>query len=137
MQPLSGRKAMAVLLQSDRNARNQYPVSEYPKGSTGLPSSNGGLRQVVLERDRYSCRYCGIDDYPVEWLVLEHVDPFGPTTLANLVAACRSCNKLKGRRTPEQAGMAFGMVPVSATSRYAADWARRTYAALSIREEGR
>lgn len=92
---------------------------------------------IVMERDGYVCRYCGIADYPRDWLVLEHVDPFGPTTPANLVAACRSCNKLKGRRTPEQAGMAFGTVPVSDTSRYAAAWASRTSEALSIREERR
>lgn len=111
----------------------EYPVPEYPKGSTGLPSSNGALRTLVLERDGYACRYCGIEDYPPQWLVLEHVDPIGPTNLDNLVAACRSCNKLKGGRTPDEAGMAFGTVPVSDTSRCAVLWAK-AQTALSIRE---
>ena len=63
------------------------------------------LRQRVFERDAFTCRYCGTADSPREWLVAEHVIPDGPTTEDNLVTACRSCNKLKGGRTPEEAGM--------------------------------
>jgi len=68
-------------------------------------TANWRLRTKVFERDSFTCRYCGIDDYPREWLILEHVDPDGPTDETNLVTACRSCNKLKGGRTPEAAGM--------------------------------
>ena len=63
------------------------------------------LRQRVFERDNFTCRYCGTADSPREWLIAEHVVPDGPTTEENLVTSCRSCNKLKGGRTPEDAGM--------------------------------
>jgi len=51
----------------------------------------------VFRRDRYSCRYCGNDQVPltVDHLVLwEHG---GPSTVENLVSACRKCNKVRGR----------------------------------------
>lgn len=63
------------------------------------------LRKQILERDGYTCQYCGDATYERDWLVLEHVIPNGPSTAENLVAACRPCNKRKGRRTPAQAGM--------------------------------
>ena len=63
------------------------------------------LRQRVFERDSFTCRYCGTADSPREWLIAEHVIPDGPTTEENLVTACRGCNKRKGGRTPEEAGM--------------------------------
>jgi hypothetical protein len=78
------------------------------------------LRNKVFERDQYTCRYCGVDDYPREWLVLEHVDPTGPSDETNLVTACRSCNKLKADRTPEQAGMTLRPVSDGVTTRHAA-----------------
>jgi hypothetical protein len=56
------------------------------------------LRGAVLERDGWACRYCGADTSEVD-----HVNPRargGTTTPANLVAACRPCNRGKGLRTP-------------------------------------
>jgi 5-methylcytosine-specific restriction endonuclease McrA len=70
------------------------------------------LRQAVFTRDQHTCRYCGRADYERDWLIAEHVIPNGPTTLENLVTACRSCNKKKGGRTPEEAGMTPLPVPV-------------------------
>jgi 5-methylcytosine-specific restriction endonuclease McrA len=58
------------------------------------------LRGAVLERDGWSCAYCGKETAEVD-----HVAPRahgGPTVPANLVAACRPCNKAKGLRTPEE-----------------------------------
>lgn len=65
------------------------------------------LRTQVFERDNFTCRYCGVTDYPRGWLVADHVvpEPDGPTTLENLVTACRPCNSRKGGRTPDEAGM--------------------------------
>lgn len=66
------------------------------------------LKQRVFKRDLWTCRYCGIDDYPREWLIAEHVIPEaqgGPTTEENLVTACRSCNRRKGGLTPDEVGM--------------------------------
>lgn len=80
----------------------------------GMPRTSGAertaawrLRNRVFERDNFTCRYCGKSDYPRGWLVADHVipSPDGPTTEDNLVTACRGCNKRKGGRTPEQAGM--------------------------------
>jgi 5-methylcytosine-specific restriction endonuclease McrA len=68
-------------------------------------TANWRLRTKVFERDDFTCRYCGVTDYPRDWLVLEHVIPDGPTAEENLVTACRPCNKRKGGMTPEQAGM--------------------------------
>lgn len=89
------------------------------RGETYQPS-RGAIRQAqyrertkVFERDDYTCRYCGNGQYPREWLVLEHVDPNGPSTDDNLVTACRPCNKLKGPRTPEEAGMVLRDVTVT------------------------
>lgn len=77
--------------------------------STPVPgairTANYRLRMRVFERDNHTCRYCGAADYPRDWLVAEHVDPKGATDETNLVTACRPCNKRKGDRTPEQAGM--------------------------------
>jgi len=56
------------------------------------------LRGAVLERDGWTCKYCGREATEVD-----HVEPRargGATTPANLVATCRPCNKGKGARTP-------------------------------------
>jgi 5-methylcytosine-specific restriction endonuclease McrA len=56
------------------------------------------LRGAVLDRDGWTCCYCGREATEVD-----HVEPRargGATTPANLVAACRPCNKGKGIRTP-------------------------------------
>ena len=53
------------------------------------------LRNFVLERDKYACRYCG---KKVEPLHLDHVYPVakgGETSAENLVAACLRCNVKK------------------------------------------
>lgn len=50
----------------------------------------------VFKRDGYACRYCGNADCP---LTVDHLVPFsqnGPSTEANMVAACKSCNKKRG-----------------------------------------
>jgi hypothetical protein len=55
-----------------------------------------GVSWAVYKRDNYCCRYCGKDGIPmtVDHLVLwEHG---GPSIVANLVSACRKCNKVRG-----------------------------------------
>lgn len=59
------------------------------------------VRSSVLERDRWTCRYCGADNATQ----VDHVVPQsrgGPNTSDNLVAACRPCNASKGARTPDE-----------------------------------
>lgn len=60
------------------------------------------LRARVLERDDYTCTYCGANGCV---LCADHIVPFaqyGKDTMDNLTTACRSCNARKGSRTPEQ-----------------------------------
>jgi len=59
----------------------------------------------VLERDRFRCQYCGLDGMASfeNYLVMsvDFVVPRagkGKKNPSNLVAACRPCNRLKGRR---------------------------------------
>lgn len=50
----------------------------------------------VYARDNYTCRYCGIKDVP---LTVDHLvlwEEGGPSIEANLVTACRKCNKIRG-----------------------------------------
>lgn len=50
----------------------------------------------VFKRDGYKCRYCANDSAPmtVDHLVLW--EEGGPSTEANLLSACRKCNKTRG-----------------------------------------
>lgn len=51
---------------------------------------------AVFERDGYRCRYCGAN----RPLTVDHVDLWedgGATVPANLISACRPCNKTRGR----------------------------------------
>lgn len=68
------------------------------------------LKQQIRERDRDRCRYCDIlcefdnvnDRRSPRRGTFDHLDPFGPNTLDNLVVACGFHNGRKGRRTPAQ-----------------------------------
>lgn len=62
------------------------------------------LRRYVLTRDNFTCVYCGDKKGPFE---ADHVMPRsrgGLDTESNLVCACRSCNRAKKDRTPEEWG---------------------------------
>lgn len=59
----------------------------------------------ILERDRYRCRYCGLDGLAqFENSLIMSVDFVVPRSRkgkkedSNLVTSCRPCNVLKGRR---------------------------------------
>ncbi|MEN3041095.1 MAG: HNH endonuclease [Bacteroidia bacterium] len=61
-------------------------------------------RQNIFRRDGYRCAYCGTSHH----LTIDHVIPRsqgGESTWENLVTACEPCNRRKGNRTPQQAGM--------------------------------
>lgn len=65
------------------------------KDWSGRESLSSKTRSAVLERDGYSCRYCGNTHGPFE---IDHVYPVcrgGETTISNLVTACISCNRDK------------------------------------------
>ena len=64
----------------------------------------GTKRNRVYERDAYRCRYCG----SYKTLTLDHLIPVsqgGDNSDDHLVACCKSCNSIKGTRTPQEAGM--------------------------------
>jgi 5-methylcytosine-specific restriction endonuclease McrA len=60
---------------------------------------------AILERDQYRCRYCGLDgNANFENALAMSVDFVMPRARqgkkdpANLVACCRTCNTIKGKR---------------------------------------
>jgi 5-methylcytosine-specific restriction endonuclease McrA len=64
-------------------------------------------RRNIFLRDNYSCSYCD-RQLNAEELSIDHILPKsrgGKETWENLTTACKSCNCLKGDRTPEEAGM--------------------------------
>jgi len=61
----------------------------------------------IYARDRNTCQYCG-RKLPRSELNLDHVVPRSQGGLSrweNVVCSCHPCNRRKGGRTPEQAGM--------------------------------
>jgi 5-methylcytosine-specific restriction endonuclease McrA len=64
-------------------------------------------RQNIYARDKYQCQYCGKVLKPRD-LTCDHVTPRsrgGHTAWTNIVACCHACNRKKGGRTPEEAGL--------------------------------
>ncbi|MBX7139319.1 MAG: HNH endonuclease [Oligoflexia bacterium] len=64
-------------------------------------------RSNILARDSFQCQYCEKILSSRE-ATLDHVLPRsqgGKTTWENIVCSCAGCNRKKGGRTPEQAGM--------------------------------
>lgn len=61
-------------------------------------------RGAILERDRWTCVYCGADLRQVEPHI-DHVIPLsrgGQNEPDNLAAACKPCNLSKGTKTPQE-----------------------------------
>ncbi|MBA3945054.1 MAG: HNH endonuclease [Herpetosiphonaceae bacterium] len=70
-------------------------------------------RRAVLQRDGYTCQYCGASP-GAEALTLDHIVPRahgGMTTWDNVVAACRSCNGYKANRVPQAANLTLRTTP--------------------------
>ncbi|MGH9319926.1 MAG: HNH endonuclease [Vicinamibacteria bacterium] len=64
-------------------------------------------RANIYLRDRYQCQYCGRRHSASE-LTFDHVTPAsrgGRKDWENIVTCCIQCNRRKGGRTPEQAGL--------------------------------
>ena len=61
-------------------------------------------RALIYKRDGNKCQYCG----STKNLTIDHVIPKskgGKDTWDNLVAACSTCNSLKGDKMPEQSNI--------------------------------
>lgn len=70
-------------------------------------------RHNIYARDRDTCQYCG-RKLPRPELNLDHVVPRsqgGTSRWDNIVCSCHNCNRKKGGRTPEQAGMKLIRLP--------------------------
>ena len=70
-------------------------------------------RRNLFARDASTCQYCGARRETSE-LTYDHVVPRslgGKTDWANIVTCCIDCNRRKGGRTPEQAGMRLLRAP--------------------------
>jgi 5-methylcytosine-specific restriction endonuclease McrA len=71
-------------------------------------------RQNIYMRDRHCCQYCG-GTFATDDLTYDHVIPKargGRTRWDNIVTCCMTCNRKKGGRTPEEAGMSLIRAPV-------------------------
>jgi 5-methylcytosine-specific restriction endonuclease McrA len=70
-------------------------------------------RANIYRRDDYECQYCG-GAFASEDLTFDHVVPAaqgGRRDWTNIVTACVPCNKRKGARTPQEAGMLLRRTP--------------------------
>jgi 5-methylcytosine-specific restriction endonuclease McrA len=70
-------------------------------------------RANIYARDHYACQYCG-HVFPTGDLTFDHVVPVahgGRKDWENIVTCCITCNRRKGGRTPEQAGMRLVRLP--------------------------
>ncbi|HDI79317.1 MAG TPA: HNH endonuclease [Desulfobacteraceae bacterium] len=74
-------------------------------------------RQNIYLRDRYTCQYCG-RQFPTEELTYDHIIPKsrgGKTEWENIVTCCIECNRKKGGKTPQEAGMKLLKKPTRPT----------------------
>ena len=84
-------------------------------------------RKNVLLRDRYQCQYCGVACRPGA-ATIDHIVPRsrgGKTTWTNVVTACASCNRHKGSRSLDNAGLKLMRAPRRPTWHELADELRR------------
>jgi hypothetical protein len=100
-------------------------VAKSPDGTLTKVLLKKSARQIdsdvqwrVFRRDKFKCRYCGNDSCP---LSLDHLvtwEEGGPSTVENLVAACKKCNKVRGSapyeewvRSSRYKGLSRGLTP--------------------------
>jgi len=70
-------------------------------------------RANIYSRDDFTCQYCG-EEFPPGELTFDHVVPVaqgGRKDWENIVTCCIGCNRRKGGRTPEEAGMRLVRLP--------------------------
>ena len=73
-------------------------------------------RVNIYARDNYKCQYCG-RKASISELTYDHVMPRsrgGMTEWTNIVTCCYLCNRKKGGRTPNEAGMKLLASPIAA-----------------------
>src|SRR5450631_4394422 len=102
-----------VLEEYDRDIRSVTMVIKIPAVVRLLRAFRRHARPVkfsrvnIYARDNYRCQYCG-KKAPISDLTYDHVLPRsqgGLTEWTNIVSCCYLCNRKKGGRTPNEAGM--------------------------------
>jgi 5-methylcytosine-specific restriction endonuclease McrA len=81
-------------------------------------------RANIYARDHHSCQYCG-HGHSTSELTFDHVVPVaqgGRKDWDNIVTCCITCNRKKGGRTPEQAGMRLIRHPRKPTKAPGMSW---------------
>lgn len=79
-------------------------------------------RRAVLQRDGYTCVYCGLQPGQMQCgkilsknsFTVDHILPVsrgGKNTWTNTVCACPLCNQRKGNRTPHEANLKLRWEP--------------------------
>ena len=84
---------------------NEYVAIPHTRMYDRMPWTRRG----VLERDHHRCTYCGKSGSTID-----HIQPVsrgGSSTWLNTIAACVSCNGVKGNRTPMEANMPLQFEP--------------------------
>ena len=100
-----------------RTVRYEIPAPEVILLSTydRLPRTSVPFsRRNLCRRDQQRCQYCGRRQ-AADSLTIDHIIPRsqgGSTNWLNCVLACPACNRKKGGRTPDQAGMRLITAPV-------------------------
>jgi 5-methylcytosine-specific restriction endonuclease McrA len=90
------RVRLPSVLRLLRHVRMKRPFADVPFS-----------RANVYARDDHTCQYCD-DRFAPSQLTFDHVIPVargGRKAWDNIVTCCIPCNRLKGDRTPEEAGM--------------------------------
>jgi 5-methylcytosine-specific restriction endonuclease McrA len=70
-------------------------------------------RANIYLRDRYQCQYCA-QRFSASELTFDHVVPAskgGRKDWQNIVTCCIQCNRKKGGKTPDQAGLKLIRLP--------------------------
>lgn len=70
-------------------------------------------RANIYARDNYTCQYCA-ELFSAPDLTFDHVVPVaqgGRKDWENIVTCCVTCNRQKGGRTPDEAGMRLRRLP--------------------------
>lgn len=81
-------------------------------------------KQNIFFRDNLTCQYC-YNKFEFRHLTVDHVIPKSrwkkmnmagsPNTFTNVTTACDRCNKIKGDKTPQEAGMKLLTLPRKVT----------------------
>ena len=87
----------------------------------GNPRGTGEWRKVrmrVLNRDQWTCYYCGNEANQVDHIVPIKDEPSMAFDESNLVSACKKCNQVKGSRSQAVFLSGFSTPPVLANHIY-------------------